>query len=138
MTDYYQHAHHARSYLKRTVLEDLVRTGDIKKVHIKRVLSPAQTEQRMSTMSKRHAKKTSVALSQPVSTWMWELVDKSKRSSIEDTKKDEDEKVFGAEVGVGVDWSHLNKRRRHARGGKVERDVNWVKKLDGARLESSV
>jgi len=114
-------------------LEDLVRTRDIKKIHIKRVLSPAEIEQRMATMSKAQAKKTSAAaLSHPVSTWMWELMDKSKESSVEDTKKDRDE-VFGTEVGVGEDWSHLNKRRQRAREEKVMRDVKWMKKLQSAR-----
>jgi hypothetical protein len=137
--DCYQHAHYARSYLKQTILEDLVRTRDIKKVHIKRVLSPAEIEQRMATMSKAHAKKTSVtALSHPVSTWMWQLVDKSKlkESSLEGAKKDKDEEVFGAEVGVREDWSHLNKRRRRAREEKVARDVKWIEKLQSARASS--
>ena len=115
-------------------MEDLVRTQDIKKVHIKRVLSPAEIEQRKATMSKAHAKKMSVAaLSDPVSTWMWQLVDKSKKWSLEGTKKDNDEEVFGAEGGVGEDWSHLNKRRRHAREEKVTRDVKWIEKLQSAR-----
>jgi len=125
------------NYLKRTVLEDLVRTGDIKKVHIKRVLSPAEIERRMSTMSKAQVKKTSVAaLSQPVSSWMWQLVEKSKRS-LEGAENDKDEGVFGAEVGVGEDWSHLNKRRRRARGEKVSRDVEWVRRLQTARNSDS-
>ncbi|KAF8500385.1 hypothetical protein F5888DRAFT_1681637 [Russula emetica] len=120
------------TYLKQTILEDL-------KVHIKRVLSPAEIEQRMATMSKAHAKKTSVAaLSHPVSTWMWQLVDKSKlkESSLEGAKKDKDEEVFGAEVGVREDWSHLNKRRRRAREEKVARDVKWIEKLQSARASS--
>ena len=128
-------AHYTRSYLKLTILEDLVRTRNIEKVHIKRVLSPEEIEQRMATMSKAHAKKMSATtLSHPVSTWMWRLVDESKVSSLEGTTKDEDEEVFGREVGVGEDWSHLNKRRRRAREGKVERDVKWMEKLQRARL----
>lgn len=89
----------------------------------------------MATMTKVQVKKTSVtALSHPVSTWMWQLVDKSSReSALEGTKKDEDEEVFGAEVGVGEDWSHLNKRRRRAREEKVARDVKWLEKLQTAR-----
>ena len=131
----YQHAHHARRYLKRTILEDLVRTRDIKKVHIKQVLSPEEIEQRKATMSKRHAKKMSAAvLSEPVSTWMWQWVDKSRWSSSEDTKKDDEAEVFGTEVGVGEDWGHLNKRRRRAREGKVARDVKWLEKVQHARL----
>jgi hypothetical protein len=126
---------HKRSYLKRTVLEDLVRTRDIKKVHIKRVLSPEEIEQRRAKMSKAQLKKTSVAaLSQPISTWMWELVQKK---GIEDDKGKGDEQqreaVFGAEVGVGEDWGHLNKRRRRVREEKVERDVKWMRKLERAR-----
>jgi hypothetical protein len=119
-------------------LEDLVRTQDIKKVHIKRVLSPAEIEQRMATMSKAQAKKTSAAaLSHPVSTWVWQLVDKSRVSSLEGTKKEKDEEVFGAEVGVGEDWSHLNKRRQRAREGKLARDVKWLGKVLSARNGTS-
>jgi len=128
-----------RSYLKRMVLEDLVRTRDIKKVHIKRVLSPAEIEQRRATMSKAQLKKTSVAtLSQPLSTWMWQLMDKksSKGSSLKGGAEDKSEGAFGAEVGVGEDWGHLNRRRRRAREEKVERDVRWMRKLQRARAEA--
>jgi hypothetical protein len=116
-------------------LENLVRTGDIKKVHIKRELSPAEVEQRMATMSKAQAKKTSVAaLSQkPVSTWVWQLLDKPKKSSFDSTEEKEEE-VFGAEVGVGEDWSHLNKRRRRVREEKVLRDVKWIGRVQKARI----
>lgn len=88
----------------------------------------------MATMTKAQVKKTSVAaLAHPVSTWMWQLVDKSKESSLDRTKKDEDKEVFGAVVGVGEDWSYLNKRRRRAREEKVARDVKWLEKLQTAR-----
>jgi hypothetical protein len=114
-------------------LEDLVRTQDIKKVHIKRVLSPAEIEQRKATMSKKQAKKTSdAALSQPVSTWMWQLVDKWNKSSLEGTKKDGDKKVKVGE-DWGHHWGHLNKRRRRAREEKVAGDVKWIEKVQSAR-----
>jgi hypothetical protein len=66
---------------------------------------------------------------------MCHLVDKSsEESSLEGTNEDKDE-VFGWEVGVGEDWSHLNKRlgRRRAREEKVARDVKWLEKLQSAR-----
>jgi hypothetical protein len=130
----YQHVHHTRSYLKRTILEDLIRTRDIKKVHIKRVLSHEEIEQRLATMSKKHVKKMAASnLSQPVSTWAWQLVDKSKGSSLED----KNEEVFGAEVGVGEDWSHLNKRRGRVRKEKVSRDAEWFERLRRARNSES-
>ncbi|KAH9038524.1 hypothetical protein EDB85DRAFT_1932795 [Lactarius pseudohatsudake] len=123
------------TFLKRTILEALVRTRDVKKVHIKRVLTPAEVEHRMSTMSKAQLKKTSAeALSQPVSTWMWQPVDKSATPVRVSKNKDEDAKVaFGVEVGVGEDWGHLNRRRRRVREEKVARDVKWMRKVQGAR-----
>jgi len=127
-------------YLKRTVLEDLVRTRDVNKVHIKRVLSPVEVEQRRATMSKAQLKKTSssvAALSQPVSTWMWQLVDK-KRTEKDVGGNEEGAAAFGAEVGVGEDWGHLNRRRRRAREEKVERDVKWMRKVQGVRTESGL
>jgi len=113
-------------------MEDLVRTQDIQKVHIKRVLSPEEIEQRKATMTKAQLKKTSdAALSQPVSTWVWQLLDKpAKASSLTEEK---DEEVLGAEVGVGEDWGHLNKRRRRAREEKVKKDVKWMNKVSKAR-----
>ena len=119
-------------------MEDLVRTRDIKKVHIKRVLSPAEIEQRRATMSKAQLKKTSVAaLSQPVSTWMWRLVEKRATEGKDKEGGEEDAGVFGAEVGVREDWGHLNKRRRRAREEKVARDVMWMRKLQRARREDN-
>jgi hypothetical protein len=127
------------SYLKRTILEDLVRTRDVNKVHIKRVLSPEEVEQRRATMSKAQLKKASssvVALSQPVSTWMWHLVDKKRTEKAGEGKEEEEgAAAFGAEVGVGEDWGHLNKRRRRAREEKVKRDVKWMAKLRRVRTE---
>ena len=64
---------------------------------------------------------------------MWQLVDKSKESSSQGSKKVGEEEAFGAEVGVGEDWSHLNKRRQRAREEKVARDVKWMKKVQRAR-----
>jgi hypothetical protein len=40
---------------------------------------------------------------------------------------------FGWEVGVGQDFSHLNKRRQRRRDMGVERDVKWMKKVERAR-----
>ncbi|KAH9000926.1 hypothetical protein EDB86DRAFT_2903987 [Lactarius hatsudake] len=130
---YPDHPVRSLTFLKRTILENLVRTRDVKKVHIKRVLTAAEVEHRMSTMSKAQLKKTSVeALSQPVSTWMWQPVDKS-ATPVRVSKDEDAEVAFGAEVGVGEDWGHLNKRRRRVREEKVARDVKWMRKVQKAR-----
>jgi hypothetical protein len=115
-------------YFKET-LKDLVRTHNVKKVHIKRTLTPAELEQRKATMSKSQLRKT--ALSLPVSTWFWQLVnegDKPKKQQREDSEE---------EVGVEEDWGHLNKRRRRAREEKIARDVKWARKVERARREMS-
>jgi hypothetical protein len=111
-------------YLKHT-LKSLVRTHDVKKVHIKRTLTPAELEQRKATMSKSQLKKT--ALSLPVSTWLWQLDD-------ELVKQREEE---ASEAEFGEDWGYLNKRRRRARVEKVARDVKWAQKVERARKEMS-
>lgn len=108
-------------------MEDLVRTRDIKLVHIKRELSPTEIEQRKAQAKKKPA----ANLLQPVSTWKWQLADKSNVSYSKGTKE-EDKKVFGAEVGVGEDWSHLNKRRRRVRKEKVLKDVKWFERVQTA------
>jgi hypothetical protein len=126
------------SYLKRTILADLVRTRDVKKIHIKRVLTPEEIERRKATMTKAQLRKLSAeSLSQPLSTWAWQLEDKTTSLSKggdndNDAGKDD---VFGVEAGVGVgeDWDHLNKRRRRTREEQVQRDVEWVKRLWRAR-----
>jgi hypothetical protein len=50
-------------------------------------------------------------------------------------KEEEGAAKFGAEVGVGEDWGHLNKRRRRAREEKVQRDVKWMRKVQRVRTE---
>jgi hypothetical protein len=87
-------------------LEDLVRTQDIKKVVIKRVLS-----------------RDRVDMDEAAGDNKW-----SKWSSPKGGAEDKREAAFGAEVGVGEDWDHLNRRRRRAREEKVERDVRWMRK----------
>jgi hypothetical protein len=42
-------------------------------------------------------------------------------------------RVFGTEVGVGMDWGHLNKRRLRARREKVSRAVAFLKEVQDLR-----
>jgi len=65
-----------------------------------------------------------------------QLLDKpAKASSLTEEK---DEEVLGAEVGVGEDWGHLNKRRRRAREEKVKKDVKWMNKVSKARRSNTL
>ena len=63
--------------------------------------------------------------------WLWQL----KAPGPEKPPRPE-KKTFGAEVGVGEDWTHLNKRRQRARQEKVGRDVQWLRELKKAAAEA--
>ena len=63
--------------------------------------------------------------------WLWRT--RTRPSPPPEPKKEKP--VFGVEVGVGEDWSHLNKRRQRARGEKVARDVTWLRDLEKIRRE---
>ena len=41
--------------------------------------------------------------------------------------------VVGKEVGVNLDYQHLNKRRQNARVGKITRDVEAMKNMQRLR-----
>lgn len=45
--------------------------------------------------------------------------------------------VFGQEVGVGEDFSHLSKRRQRTREETVTREVEWLHELEKARREGA-
>lgn len=104
---------------------------EVEKFHTTRTLSDEEIRHRLATMSKsaRKAKESSMTTTGEV--WLWRL--KERPPPPPEPKKAKP--VFGAEVGVGEDWSHLNKRRQRAREGKVARDVTWLKDLEKIRRE---
>lgn len=69
----------------------------------------------------------------PVTVWVWKTVDKSKIHKPPIPKPPR--QVFGTEVGVGEDWSHLSKRRQRTRVGKVRRDVATMRLVVARRKE---
>ncbi|KAI0353388.1 hypothetical protein OH77DRAFT_1591391 [Trametes cingulata] len=117
-------------YLKKVVLPDLAHIGKVEKVHTKQTLNPEQLDalkKNMGTMSRKVA-----TLSQNAALWVWQL-----KEAKPPAPAPKPTKPFGAEVGVGADFSHLNKRRQRAREEKIERDVEWLKELKRAREEDS-
>jgi len=111
-------------YLKKIVLASLLSQGKIEKIHTKRILSDADIQQRLSSMSKSSRKNKSASLSAPVDVWLWRL--RAERLPV--PKAIEEKETPGAEVGVGEDWSHLNKRRKRARLLDVSRDYKISEK----------
>jgi len=125
--------HHIKSvqYLKRVVLPSLIESADVEKVHQLHTLTPEEIEQRLSTMTK-HARKTqSAAVPSTVDAWKWQLrTNKPAPPTPKPVRQ-----PYGVEVGVGEDFSHLNRRRLRSRALKVGRDVRWMKQLELAKLD---
>ncbi len=97
-------------------------------MHIKRSLS-AEEESRLQLNASKGKKTT------PVPSFHWHWLWQLKAHVPEDPPRPE-KKTFGAEVGVGEDWSHLNKRRQRARQERVGRDVQWMRELKKAQSET--
>ncbi|KAF8229753.1 hypothetical protein L208DRAFT_1187826, partial [Tricholoma matsutake] len=117
------------TFLKRSVLPVLEGNKELKIMRTTRIpFNPAPTGNRAGTKRKgkqESSRATPAAAPAPVTVWVWKPVDKSKLPRPSAPKPQR--KIFGVEVGVGADWSHLNKRRERARFGKVRGDVSAMK-----------
>jgi len=124
--------HACLRYLKTVVLphmRDHIR--EIEKFHAVRTLSDEEIQHRLATMSKSARKAKGDLLPAMTDVWLWRA--RARPPPPPEPKKEKP--VFGVEVGVGEDWSHLNKRRQRAREEKVARDVTWLKDLGKIRRE---
>ncbi|PIL27332.1 hypothetical protein GSI_10479 [Ganoderma sinense ZZ0214-1] len=119
---------HSMRYLKKVVLPDLEQRGQVEKVHTKRPLSGEEAAKFQANLTK--GKKTA-AVPEYNWLWLWQL-----KAAVPEKPPRPEKKAFGAEVGVGEDWSHLNKRRQRARQEKVGRDVQWLRELKKAEAEA--
>ncbi|EGO03398.1 hypothetical protein SERLA73DRAFT_149716 [Serpula lacrymans var. lacrymans S7.3] len=116
----------------------------VEKVCTKRTLSQAEVEQRLQTMTKSARRQQGDLLSTAVNTWLWQAKVKQKPKPSASGKhqksllKPEPPRFTSAAVGHGEDWSHLNKRRQRARKLKVQRDLNWMWKLQNTRRDAAL
>ena len=69
-----------------------------------------------------------------VSTWPWRL----KESKKPQTGTINNSKVLEEILGKNEDWSHLSKRRQAKRVEKVEKDINWAKRLLDVKMQGVV
>ncbi|KAF8651618.1 hypothetical protein AX16_004659 [Volvariella volvacea WC 439] len=135
-----EHPIRSMKFLKHSILPVLEGNKEIKTVRITRPLNapaPASTStpaQASSTSAKGKAKTaqgntTSAKAAAPssVTVWAWKPIDKSTLSAPPKPKPFKE--PFGKDVGVGEDWSHLNRRRQHSRMDKLRRDVWLMKEL---------
>jgi len=63
----------------------------------------------------------------PGSEFVWKVIDPNEKPPPPRSKPKK--VVVGEEVGVGLDYGHLNQRRQNARVGKITRDVESMKSL---------
>lgn len=108
-------------------MSELADAGKVEKVHERLKFTEEEMKALRERMGKQSYSLTGVPLN--VELWRWQL--KTAEAKVEKPVKP----VFGKEVGVGADWSHLNKRRQRAREEKVEKDVQWLRELERARNE---
>ncbi|KAF9648370.1 hypothetical protein BDM02DRAFT_2293867 [Thelephora ganbajun] len=122
-------------YLKTIVLPHMRdKIQEIEKFHAVRTLSDEEIQHRLATMSKSARKAKGDSLPTTTDVWLWKA--RERPSPPPEPKREKP--AFGIEVGVGGDWSHLNKRRQRARVEKVARDVTWLKDLVNIRRERAV
>lgn len=110
------------------MLPDLLQRKEVEKIHTIRKLTQEEIDLRLKSMTKAARRSAEVATT--ANAWVWQ----QRIPTVAVEPKPPTER-FGVEVGVGEDWSHLNKRRRRAREASVARDVAWVKRLERARNE---
>lgn len=133
----------SNSYLKQAILPVLEGKNEVKLFRILREHVINQPHSKDTNTGK--GKKKSQAAPPPPETrvkhaYVWKLVDR-KRLAIQTAgriKIKPKKPAFGVEVGVGEDWSHLNKRRQRARMGKVARDVQKMVELRKLRRKAAV
>lgn len=101
-------------FLKTEVLPALAEASEIKKVKQDRLTPVDNTEKVKKGRD-------------PDVEFVWKVVDPNEvpRPPRSPPKKE----VVGKDVGVGLDYGHLNKRRQNARVGKITRDVEAMKSL---------
>ncbi|EMD31938.1 hypothetical protein CERSUDRAFT_99920 [Gelatoporia subvermispora B] len=129
------YSHHiipSMRFLKQEVVPSLRASAHIEQIHRRETLTPDEQARRLGMLSKASQKSKAAQLAAAVSVWRWQLREKRPDDSVPEEKT-----RFGEEVGVGADWSHLNRRRQNSRVDKVKRDVRWLKELDKARQEGA-
>ena len=110
-------------YLKTVVLPVLTGNNEITKVHATRPLTAEElAEQKTQLKGVTRAPRTVKDL------WMFK-----RKIMPAPPKPVVVPEVFGKDVGVGEDWSHLNKRRQRAREATVAREVQWARMVEKAR-----
>ncbi|THV07064.1 hypothetical protein K435DRAFT_960037 [Dendrothele bispora CBS 962.96] len=130
-----EHPIRSMSFLKQQVLPILEGNKEIRLATTMRTPSIAQTENTKAQAQGKSKGKNKVSEStpemslSPVTVRLWKPVTQHVQKKTQTVNWGPYAKSFkadGHEVGVGEDWSHLNRRRKRARLGAVKRDHKSV------------
>ncbi|KAG6333956.1 hypothetical protein ID866_5139 [Astraeus odoratus] len=110
-------------YLKRVVLADLAKSREVEKFH-----TIIQTKQSPNT-----------------DAWLWRVKQPKQPADLPNAAADSTPGALAAgiadltpaAVGIGEDWSHLNKRRQRSRQKKLERDLKRMTTIQNAKREAA-
>jgi hypothetical protein len=122
----------ALRYLKTVVLPHMRdNTQEIEKFHSVQTMSEDDIERRLASLTKSARKAKGNTLPTTGDVWLW----RTRTRPPLPPGPEKETCTFGAEVGVGEDQSHLNKRRQRAREEKVTRDLGWLQEVMNIRRE---
>ncbi|KAF9239260.1 hypothetical protein BU15DRAFT_46957 [Melanogaster broomeanus] len=130
-------------YLKTVVLRDLATRNQIEKVMVQKTLDAEEVERRVESAPRVEQNAIYKKLSKPFNTWVWRPLQEALAPTTKSTKAIGHappgvRELSPAAVGVGEDWSHLNKRRQRARKMKVERDLKRMMDLQAAQRKAAL
>ncbi|KIM76243.1 hypothetical protein PILCRDRAFT_824478 [Piloderma croceum F 1598] len=124
------------SYMKHFILPALVNLREIEKFHIKRKLNQEEIDAKLRSMTPEARLRKGPALGAadfPVFPWRLRepKMPRTPKANLES-------KVLEEVLGKNVDWGHLNKRRQETRLEKIEKDIQWAKKVQDSRMQGAV
>ncbi|TFL07366.1 hypothetical protein BDV98DRAFT_557745 [Pterulicium gracile] len=147
-----QHPIHSMSFLKHHILPVLEQKGEFRKSRITRTIEQRQAAPSQSSGKGKRKDASASSASSPSATVTTTTVDAFVWRPFAGPRRIPDKalqwpqnKPLGEELGIGEDWSHLNKRRQRARTRKLAGALEDMKEHrmrgfgseERARLESA-
>ncbi|KAH0582007.1 hypothetical protein J132_01381 [Termitomyces sp. J132] len=123
-----EHPVRSKAFLKKIILQYLVGTQEIVKTRADRLVDSSKVFKTNKKGKRIPVEDTGAGpVTQPV--WVWKSVNVVDPASIKRQPKPPPQLIepFGAEVGVGEDFSHLNERRQKSRSAAVRRELHMLK-----------
>lgn len=124
--------------MKRSILPVLEEKQEIsKRVTDREITAPVPARGKKGKILKQSKKGTataSPATPVTVKAWVWKIAEPS---VVKQKTREVPQQPLGAAVGVGEDWSHLNKRRQGSREEKVRRDLGIMRQLRAQQKQAS-